>query len=52
MSSILHPSTLPQSAALRSFAAQWGTRAADPLLPLREQALQRFLKLCLPTTRY
>jgi len=51
MSSILHPSTLPQSAALRSFAAQWGTRAADPLLPLREQALQRFLKLGLPTTR-
>jgi len=51
MSSILHPSPLPQSAALRSFAAQWGTRAADPLLPLREQALQRFLKLGLPTTR-
>jgi len=51
MSSILHPPTLPQSAALRSFAAQWGTRAADPLLPLREQALQRFLKLGLPTTR-
>jgi Fe-S cluster assembly protein SufD len=51
MNSILHPSALPQSAALRSFAAQWGTRAADPLLPLREQALQRFLKLGLPTTR-
>jgi Fe-S cluster assembly protein SufD len=51
MSSIPHSPTLPQSAALRSFAAQWGTRAADPLLPLREQALQRFLKLGLPTTR-
>ena len=51
MSSILHSPTLPQSAALRSFAAQWGTRAADRLLPLREQALQRFLKLGLPTTR-
>src|SRR5450631_2023962 len=51
MSSILRTSAVPpQSAALRSFAAQWGTRAADALLPLREQALQRFLKLGLPTT--
>jgi Fe-S cluster assembly protein SufD len=42
---------LPQSAALRSFAAQWRTRAADSLSPLREQAMQRFLELGLPTTR-
>jgi Fe-S cluster assembly protein SufD len=50
MSSILHASAPQQSAALRSFAAQWGSRTADPLLQLREQALQRFLKLGLPTT--
>jgi Fe-S cluster assembly protein SufD len=51
MNSILHASAPPQSAALRSFAAQWGARAPDSLSPLREQALQRFLKLGLPTTR-
>jgi len=51
MSSILHPAAAPQSAALRSFAAQWDSRPADSLSPLREQALQRFLKLGLPTTR-
>jgi Fe-S cluster assembly protein SufD len=51
MSSIIHSSAPPQSAALRSFAAQWAARAADPLSPLREEALQRFLKLGLPTTR-
>jgi Fe-S cluster assembly protein SufD len=50
MSSILHSSAAPQSAALRSFAAQWDTRPADSLSPLREQALQRFLKLGLPST--
>ena len=50
LSSAPHSSAAPQSAALRSFAAQWGTRLADPLSPLREQALQRFLKLGLPTT--
>src|SRR4030088_2228679 len=37
--------------ALRSFAAQWETRPADSLSPLREQAMQRFLKLGLPTIR-
>jgi len=42
-------SAVPQSAALRSFAAQWRGRAADSLLPLREEAMQRFLKLGLPT---
>jgi FeS assembly protein SufD len=40
---------VPQSAALRSFAAQWQSRPADSLSPLREQAMQRFLKLGLPT---
>src|SRR5260370_18150500 len=39
------------STALRSFAAQWETRPADSLSPLREQAMQRFLELGLPTTR-
>jgi Fe-S cluster assembly protein SufD len=42
-------SVVPQSAALRSFAAQWQSRAADSLSPLREQAMQRFLTLGLPT---
>jgi Fe-S cluster assembly protein SufD len=42
-------SLVPQSAALRSFAAQWQSRAADALSPLREQAMQRFLRLGLPT---
>jgi Fe-S cluster assembly protein SufD len=37
--------------ALRSFAAQWQTRPADPLSPVREQAMQRFLKLGLPSLR-
>jgi Fe-S cluster assembly protein SufD len=39
------------SAALRSFAAQWETRPADSLSPVREQAMQRFLKLGLPSSR-
>src|SRR5271156_4629845 len=43
------PSSVPQSAALRSFAAQWQSRPADSLSPLREQAMQRFLTLGLPT---
>src|SRR6202162_4030926 len=39
------------SPALRSFAAQWETRPADSLSPVREQAMQRFLKLGLPSSR-
>ncbi len=39
------------SPALRSFAAQWETRSADALSRVREQAMQRFLKLGLPTAR-
>jgi Fe-S cluster assembly protein SufD len=39
------------SAALRSFEAQWRARDADALQPVREQAMQRFLKLGLPTVR-
>jgi Fe-S cluster assembly protein SufD len=39
------------SAALRSFEAQWHARQADALQPVREQAMQRFLKLGLPTLR-
>ena len=50
MNPVLQSSALPQSAALRSFAAQWQTRSADSLSPVREQAMQRFLKLGLPST--
>jgi len=41
----------PQSPALRSFADQWKTRPSDALSPLREQAMQKFLALGLPTLR-
>src|ERR1700761_1842200 len=41
----------PPSAAMRSFEAQWRSRGADALLPVREQAMQRFLRLGLPTMR-
>jgi Fe-S cluster assembly protein SufD len=51
MSPSLQPSAVPDSAALRSFAAQWHSRSADSLSPLREQAMRRFLKLGLPTVR-
>jgi Fe-S cluster assembly protein SufD len=56
MTSASHPSTVPPlSAALRSFEAQWlsraVTRVADPLAGLREQAMKRVLKLGLPTPR-
>jgi len=44
-------SAVPLSAALRSFAAQWQARAADPLSAVREQAMRRFLDLGLPTSR-
>ncbi len=49
MSPATPSSALPQSAALRSFAAQWKSRDADALAPLRQEAMQRFLKLGLPT---
>jgi Fe-S cluster assembly protein SufD len=44
-------SPLQTSAALRSFEAQWLSHAADPLSALREEAMERFLRLGLPTTR-
>jgi Fe-S cluster assembly protein SufD len=50
MSTAMQTPITPHSAALRSFAAQLRTRPVDSLSPLREQALQRFLKLGLPTT--
>ncbi len=37
------------STALRSFESQWRSRAPDALQPIREQAMQRFLKLGLPS---
>ncbi len=39
------------SAALRSFETQWRARTPDALQPIREQAMQRFLKLGLPSQR-
>jgi Fe-S cluster assembly protein SufD len=39
-----------QSAALRSFEAQWRARTPDALSGLRERALSRFLELGLPTS--
>jgi Fe-S cluster assembly protein SufD len=45
-------STAPApSPALRSFEAQWLSREADPLAVLREDAMKRFLRLGIPTTR-
>jgi Fe-S cluster assembly protein SufD len=43
--------TSSASPAVRSFEAQWHARAADALRPVREQAMQRFLKLGLPSLR-
>jgi Fe-S cluster assembly protein SufD len=48
--SSLPSSAHSQSAALRSFAAQWQARQSDSLAPVREKAMQRFLRLGLPTT--
>jgi Fe-S cluster assembly protein SufD len=39
------------SAALHSFETQWRARTPDALQPIREQAMQRFLKLGLPSLR-
>jgi Fe-S cluster assembly protein SufD len=50
MSAGQHTPTAP-SAALRSFEAQWQSRSADALWPIREQAMRRFLKLGIPTVR-
>jgi len=43
--------TTSTSPAVRSFEAQWRARSADALWPVREQAMQRFLKLGLPSPR-
>jgi Fe-S cluster assembly protein SufD len=50
MSSVVH-SPVPPSAAVRSFEAQFRTRATDAMWPVREQAMERFLKLGLPSIR-
>jgi Fe-S cluster assembly protein SufD len=39
------------SAALASFESQWRNRVPDALQPIREMAMQRFLKLGLPSQR-
>jgi Fe-S cluster assembly protein SufD len=41
----------PPSAALRSFEAQWQARAADALQTWREQAVQRLVRLGLPSAQ-
>ncbi|HMD74021.1 MAG TPA: Fe-S cluster assembly protein SufD [Steroidobacteraceae bacterium] len=41
----------PQSAAMRSFEAQWHARSQDPLHESREHAMDRFLRLGLPSSR-
>ena len=46
-----NPSAALLSPALRSFEAQWQQREADMLAVLRENAMQRVLRLGLPTTR-
>ncbi|HEV7614019.1 MAG TPA: Fe-S cluster assembly protein SufD [Steroidobacteraceae bacterium] len=51
MSTALQSPAPPMSAALRSFAAQWQTRSADSLSPVRGQAMKRFLELGLPSSR-
>jgi Fe-S cluster assembly protein SufD len=56
MSSLPRTSAPPQSPpaqspALRSLADAWRARSADGLSPLRDQAMQEFLKLGLPTLR-
>ncbi|MGO9930366.1 MAG: Fe-S cluster assembly protein SufD [Steroidobacteraceae bacterium] len=51
MSAGRQTSSIPAAAAMRSFEAQWHARAPDELQPVREQAMQRFLKLGLPSPR-
>jgi Fe-S cluster assembly protein SufD len=51
--SVATPSGVPPrlSAALQSFEAEFRERSVDPLTRLRDQAMQRVLRLGLPTTR-
>ncbi len=50
MSSVVQSSAAP-SAAARSFEAQFRARQTDALWPVREQAMERFLRLGLPSLR-
>ena len=50
MSTAMQSSAAP-SAAARSFEAQFRTRKSDAMWPVREQAMERFLKLGLPSQR-
>src|ERR1700744_539077 len=50
MNSVVQSSAAP-SAAARSFEAQFRTRKTDAMWPVREQAMERFLKLGLPSLR-
>src|ERR1700683_3182675 len=52
MSSLQHSGAAgAESAELKSFEAQWLAREAGPLTALRERAMERFVRLGLPTTR-
>ena len=51
MSAQPRSATASKSAALQSFEAQWLAREADSLSALRERAMERFVRLGLPTTR-
>jgi len=51
MSGAMHTATQHLAPALRSFEAQWQKRPTDSLSAVRERAMQRFLRLGLPTTR-
>jgi Fe-S cluster assembly protein SufD len=50
MNTVLQSGVTP-SAAARSFEAQFRSRSADSMLPMREQAMERFLKLGIPSLR-
>ncbi len=51
MSAIAHAARGVVSPALRSFEEQWQSRPTDSLALVREQAMQRFLALGLPSNR-
>ena len=51
MSAMAHAARGVVSPALRSFEEQWQSRATDSLAPVREEAMERFLALGLPSNR-
>jgi Fe-S cluster assembly protein SufD len=51
MSAAPHSASSARSAALRSFEAQWLARTPDAIMSVREQAMERLLRLGLPDAR-